>query len=170
MPKGIPKNGINNGWFKKTAQETWKVCENCGKRFYRLVDKNGYLLSKTIWNKRRFCSIKCHSGEHHIHWKGGILPEVRRIRASTQFGKWRGKVFERDDYTCRLCGKRGGRLHANHIKKFSDYPALRFDADNGITLCKICHTQMVNNHETEWESYFNFILINKLGFREVVYK
>ena len=53
---------------------------------------------------------------------------------------WRKKVFERDNYTCTQCGK-GGKLQAHHIKRWADYPELRFDVSNGQTLCVGCHSK-----------------------------
>jgi len=53
--------------------------------------------------------------------------------------EWRKAVFERDGYTCRVCGVRGGRLQAHHIKPFKDHLALRHDVSNGIALCLPCH-------------------------------
>jgi hypothetical protein len=53
---------------------------------------------------------------------------------------WRRTVFERDDYTCQECGAQG-EINAHHIKEWSKYPSLRFDASNGITLCFKCHAK-----------------------------
>ena len=86
------------------------------------------------------------SGEKHHNWKGGISSENHKIRTSLEFKKWRRNVFERDDYRCIGCGIKSGKeikviLHADHIWPFSKFPRLRFDINNGRTLCKECHKQ-----------------------------
>lgn len=73
------------------------------------------------------------------NWRGGITPENAKIRASDETKAWRIAVFERDDYTCQVCGDRGGNKHADHIKPFALFPELRFDVSNGRTLCIPCH-------------------------------
>lgn len=80
------------------------------------------------------------TGEENNKWKGGVTPEHEKIRKSNRYIKWRQRVFERDDWTCQDCGKRGnGTLHADHVLPFSLFPELRFDELNGRTLCKPCH-------------------------------
>lgn len=73
------------------------------------------------------------------NWKGGITPINLLIRGSVEMKLWRLDVFNRDKYTCVLCGQKGGDLQADHIKPFAYYPELRFDRQNGRTLCKSCH-------------------------------
>lgn len=84
--------------------------------------------------------IGINAGPLHPRWKGGISKIGQRLRGSTEYRRWRQSVFERDDYTCQLCGERGGRLQADHYPfPFSKYPDKRLDLDNGRTLCRPCH-------------------------------
>lgn len=67
-----------------------------------------------------------------------------QIRMSTEYKNWRKSVFERDNYTCVLCLKKSKKddnliIQADHIKPFAFYPELRFDINNGRTLCLTCH-------------------------------
>lgn len=74
---------------------------------------------------------------------------------------WRKQVYDRDHYKCQWPGcnlKR--KLNAHHIKKWSDYPGLRFHIDNGITLCKY-HHQLIKNNEENYEQFFFKIVSGK---------
>jgi hypothetical protein len=96
---------------------------------------NQHTLGKAPWNKGK-------TGLGGYTWKKGAkTPENLRFRLSVAYKEWRTAVFERDSYTCQGCGKRGGRLNADHIKPFADHPELRLDIDNGRTLCEPCHRQ-----------------------------
>jgi len=61
-------------------------------------------------------------------------------RNSQECIEWRNEVFKRDNYTCVECGVKGN-INAHHIKEWHQYPELRFDLDNGITLCVECHVK-----------------------------
>lgn len=78
----------------------------------------------------------------NIPWNKGLgtlSSENEKARKTKQAKDWRKAVFERDDYTCQFCNERGGKLNADHIKRFADYPKLRFELANGRTLCEECH-------------------------------
>lgn len=89
-------------------------------------------------------------GENHWNWKGGITDENHRQRESSDYKRWRMDVFCRDNYTCQHCKQIGGVLNAHHIKPFSVYPELRFDIENGLTLCRRCHIE-IHRKEREWQ-------------------
>lgn len=77
-------------------------------------------------------------GELARNWQGGKTAEGVIIRYSTEMKIWRTQVFERDGYKCVKCGSKG-YLEADHIKPFAYFPELRFDINNGRTLCRKCH-------------------------------
>src|SRR3990167_2822300 len=78
-------------------------------------------------------------GKNHYNWRNGITAINDQIRQSLRYRKWRIKVFERDKFTCQICKEVGRYLEADHIKQFAIYPKLRFNINNGRTLCKNCH-------------------------------
>lgn len=65
-----------------------------------------------------------------------------RNRQTKEYKNWREKVFKRDNYTCKKCGKRGVEIQAHHVKPWALYPALRYEVNNGITLCNDCHKEI----------------------------
>jgi len=98
----------------------------------------------TVKNYRKetahFCSHECNSQYRNE----GKRTADKIIRQSAKYKAWRTLVFERDNYTCVLCGIKNGLgktiyFHADHIKPFALYPELRFEISNGRTLCVPCH-------------------------------
>jgi hypothetical protein len=95
-------------------------------------------------------------GKNSPVWKGGVSTTNELIRKSKAMVDWKSKVYERDEYTCQICGIVGGRLNAHHIKELSkiidDYNIKNlddgddceelWDIDNGITLCEDCHKKI----------------------------
>lgn len=65
-------------------------------------------------------------------------------RRSYTYKKWKENVLERDNYTCQKCGTQSN-LVVHHIIPFSQNKNLRFDTNNGITLCKECHRKEHKN-------------------------
>ncbi len=66
--------------------------------------------------------------------KQSVIIEIRAGTGGDEAG-----LFVRDLYTCQHCAQHGGTLEAHHIKPWVSFPALRFEIDNGITLCVPCH-------------------------------
>ena len=103
-------------------------------------------ISKFI--EMKFCSKQC-ADEHGFRYEGKEHPnykeDSRRKERRGKHGSWRKKVLSRDKYICQKCGKKGRDknviLHAHHIKHFKNNPKLRFEVDNGITLCLDCHAK-----------------------------
>ena len=133
-----------NGWFKDIEQKRKKTSEslmghkqfNTGKTHFKKGDP-----SPNKGKKRPNIS-----GEKNGFWKGGVTPEIIKLRTSTENDNWRNEVFIRDNYTCQKTGIRGGKLVVHHILNFSSYPDLRFDINNGITLSEKSHIDFHNKY------------------------
>lgn len=83
------------------------------------------------------------TGEKCRRYKDGKTKERRGLRFSAEYKQWRYDVYMRDGFTCQHCGdNKGGNLCAHHIKPFADYPELRLEISNGITLCEDCHKKV----------------------------
>ncbi len=116
-----------------------KPCEHCGQTFG--LEKCANNIAK--FRTRRYCSTSCSakanrpSGDQHPMWKPDLLEKQRTSRGPQ--AAWAKQVKKRDGWTCVSCKKQGGRLEAHHIDEFSKVVELRWDLENGITLCLDCH-------------------------------
>lgn len=120
------------------------VCEQCSKEFlthpYRLEE-----------SKYMFCSIKCHNdwmyenqrGENASNWQGGTTKWPGRGAGTRDYRELRDDVFDRDGHRCANCGAKGN-LEIHHIRPWGQFPELRFDRENCITLCTQCHIEADN--------------------------
>jgi hypothetical protein len=78
-------------------------------------------------------------GKKNPNWKGGISDINKKIRTSMIYRQWQNIIFKRDNYKCCICGKKSKNLNGHHLCGFSEFPELRFNPDNGVTICKKCH-------------------------------
>jgi NUMOD3 motif/HNH endonuclease len=66
-----------------------------------------------------------------------------------EYKKWKFSVFVRDGWACKKCSSEEN-LHAHHIIGWNDNINLRYDVDNGLTLCSSCHTRLHALGRTAW--------------------
>ena len=90
------------------------------------------------------------TGENSPVWKENPIHE-RTERMLPEYRNWRKRVFERDSYTCQVCGShnhknnnRTVRLNAHHLYNFNDNRDKALDINNGVTICEDCH---INFHK-----------------------
>ncbi len=109
------------------------LCLNCEKEFIK------------PYKRQKFCCNKCKVaymvGDKASCYKDGKSLERNRARDGKQLKEWKVKVYEKDNYTCQSCGS-NKELHAHHIKGYAEFPDLRFDINNGKTLCIDCHGEL----------------------------
>ena len=114
-------------------------------------------LGKT-WKVDKIIKRPNNSGENNHFWKGGKTKLSLQIRNSAEYSFWRKQIFERDNYTCQICGRKNKKgdkviIEADHIYPFSkilddfDITSIEeaisceklWDINNGRTLCVDCH-------------------------------
>ena len=96
-----------------------------------------------LWDKINTPEVnakKAHKGVDHPKW---IKDRTKvKSRARPEMTSWKNFVFNRDKFTCNHCQKVGGKLHAHHKAPYSLFPELRWELNNGMTLCESCHKKL----------------------------
>ncbi len=149
----VLKNPIKNRPKGKNVYNWNKIAKIC------IVCKGVFLVSPSH-NNVNHCSRKCYDkvtnkihkiGEKNYRWHG----DPCNYRGS-KWPKIRKKIYERDNYTCQICGKHkneGIRLVAHHKipralgKKISEDIGININIDNAhnlVTLCASCHAKIEN--------------------------
>lgn len=146
----------SSGFVGKHSEETKLKIKKARKKQGSNVwnrGKNGYKLKPASFERKRKIG-EAQKGERNHNWKGGITPVRLQIRHCFEYRQWQSDILHRDDFTCQICGLRGGRLATDHypktfsflmgfynIKSLTDAVncAELWDLNNGRTLCYECH-------------------------------
>lgn len=84
------------------------------------------------------------SGENNYQWISDRTLIKKYIdsaeRNSQAVRRWRSKVWERDNFKCRIADNNcAGKIEVHHILPWRDFVELRYEVNNGITLCHAHH-------------------------------
>lgn len=133
---GLANKGRKPKWTLESRKKLSEYNKRVGKR---PPDPTGRKLSEKTRRKISASHKKLvEQGIHHA-WRGGRMNEGKKIRNSWAYREWKRKVKERD-VVCVQCGSEK-ELQADHIKPASKFPELRYDINNGRTLCFPCHRE-----------------------------
>lgn len=96
---------------------------------------------KSEEHKRRIG--KANSGENNYRWiedRSLLKKDDSNRGGDVAVREWSTNVKERDDWKCKIENQDcDGKLEAHHILRWEDYPELRYELNNGITLCHKHH-------------------------------
>ncbi len=113
-----------------------------------LVCKKEFCIQKNREKTAKYCSQQCMGKDNNANWSNTRFKKGHKSlveaksdgRNSVLWNKWREKVFKRDNYTCQDCGETERIIILpHHLNSYDDFPKLRLDISNGITLCRSCH-------------------------------
>lgn len=132
-------------------------CCVCGKPLLRRKSRLEVRPNPTCSNE---CMLEL---RRRLNYDETIPDEVRQtdrnyFPENKQFVK---AVMKRDDYTCQVCGTRGGNLAVHHLNGYNWDIDNRYNPDNGVTLCQSCHRNfhkrygMGNNTVEQFNEYAN---------------
>jgi hypothetical protein len=165
----------SRGCYEKSRENSivLKTCVICNKEYpvYKAYLKKRNSFCCSVDCKSKYSSLR-YSGENSFNWRGGISSQNKRIRKNIDWKNWRKSVFERDCYTCCSCGNRSKKdnpveLHPHHIKHYKTHENLRFNINNGLTLCVSCHksvhSKIIKNDEYGVLALLNDIYIDSLN-------
>ena len=105
-------------------------------------------------------------GENHYKWikdrtKLQKYGDANRDRRSGAYNYWRKEVWTRDTWKCKIDNKDCiGRIEAHHILGWTKYPELRYEVNNGITLCHFHHPRK-REDEIRLSPYFKELITTK---------
>ncbi len=124
----------------------WKCRCDCGieKEVFRGSLTHGMSMSCGCYDREK--SKERMTGERNPSYNPLLTDKQREMWRNRNRGvyqsdlrRWRSVVFERDNYTCTVCGVKGGFLNAHHLDSWDWCNESRLDVDNGITSCLSCH-------------------------------
>ncbi len=120
-------------WNKNLKKEYDYICIVCNEEF------------TSTQKSRKFCSVKCSStqnaGSNNWRW----IEDRTKVKLETERGgplhkQWSMAVKKRDKWSCMVKDKDCyGRMESHHIISWKDHKELRYDINNGITLCHFHH-------------------------------
>jgi hypothetical protein len=99
------------------------------------IAKEGYI----PWNKGKKCPNV--SGDKHWKWiSDRSKVKCNNLRNDPAYQVWVKSVKKRDDNKCKLKDENcSGYNIVHHIYGWAEYPELRYNINNGITLCQAHH-------------------------------
>lgn len=109
-------------------------------------------IGRIPWNK----GLKGYmEGENHYLWKKDRTQiKKQEDRNNPNDKQWKYAVYKRDNFKCKISDENcKGRMEAHHILSWREHPELRFNINNGITLCHFHHPR-VRKEEKRLSPYF----------------
>jgi hypothetical protein len=80
-----------------------------------------------------------------------------------RYRNWMNSVKTRDSWKCKISNNDcSGRLESHHILDWVNYPELRYDVNNGITLCSFHHPRGREKERQSVAEFQQLILVSNI--------
>jgi len=138
---------------------TWTKGKKLLEETKRKISKANKGKKRTLEQKKRMSKAQRGNpkyelrGSKHPFWKGGTTKLNSQIWHHYKYKQWRSDIFQRDNWTCQTCGKRGCYLESHHnpsvknllklynLKTMEEIENCKefWNINLGVTLCVDCH-------------------------------
>lgn len=125
------------------------VCNDCGARCYAYSNRC----------RKCYVEFEIKIKENHPRWKKDRgLVKLDKERGGPLHKQWSRDVKNRDGWKCKISnGDCSGRLESHHILNWSNHIELRYEINNGITLCHFHHPRK-RDDENRLSPYFQSLV------------
>ena len=124
----------------------------------------GLTRSESTREKIRIANTGRFLKEKSPHWikDRSLVKQDEKKHLDRRYREWASNIKNRDGWKCRInndecCGK----LEAHHILRWSLYPELRYEINNGITLCHFHHPRKLSDETVLASKFISLIEISK---------
>lgn len=165
IKKGVKTGKVPKSAFKKGCTSWNKgknVITNSGATHFKKgsvpwnKNKKNLLSEESIEKMRQSALTRLIDKTKHPRYKidRDSLVKNEKKHLDSFYKEWALKVKKRDNWKCRIQNQDcKGRLEAHHILPWRTHKNLRYEINNGITLCQAHHPKGVAE-EKRLESYF----------------
>lgn len=172
MPTGIYKHKTSQGFQKGHKLPSFWLGKKRPKetieKMRKIMKGNKYHLGKPHSEESKKKMRESNSGDRCYRWikdRTKVIGRNNRDFGDPEYKQWRKNVCDRDHWKCRINNSDcKGRLEVHHILGWKNYPELRYEINNGITLCHAHHPKK-REEEAKLSPYFKSLVaeMNYLG-------
>lgn len=135
---------------KNTFGKHWKMTEKFkeDRRNYKHTDEAKRKIGVALKGEKSYMWIKDREK----------VKKFENQHNDPEYKQWKRAVKNRDEEKCKIGNENcGGKIEVHHILSWKEYPELRYEINNGITLCHAHHPKR-REDEKQLSPYFQELI------------
>jgi hypothetical protein len=148
----------------KGQKAPWVAKSNASRTYSDATKQKRSQVAKSLWSSASFRKMhESKTRENNPAWikDRSKVKSYNNRRDDANYVIWRKEVYERDGFKCRIANSDcKGRIEAHHILSWREHPDLRYQLNNGITLCHRHHPHF-RRETAELSDYFQQLINSK---------
>lgn len=138
---------LRQGRYRKIR---WEANQASQRKYNYKYNNTCQVCGKSIMNDSTLCRSCSKKGRLNPQYTDGSTPLQKKLRSTPPYRKWRKQVMAKSN-KCMMCNSLF-KLEAHHFYSVKRYPYFIHEVDNGVVLCKDCHSLFDKlNSRFEWK-------------------